>query len=116
MSKLIFPAHSDSRYNYEDENNYELPSSAEENFVWTDRADYLEWVTEWKAELKRRIALIREEKAKRRNKSLEVSERNAANWARQLLRIDCYNLLVLRKIGKIRSARQREQLRQQAAD
>lgn len=80
-----------------------------ESFTWTNRETYLAWVTEWKAELHKRVALIRQLKAQRRDKSLSIAERNGANQHRQLLRIECANLMLLRLMAKKLSAEQRKQ-------
>lgn len=79
-----------------------------ESFTWNDRASYLAWVAAWKAELHTRIAEIRRLKAQRRNKALSIATRNYANYQRQLLRIECCNLLLLRMMGKKLSAEQRD--------
>jgi hypothetical protein len=110
MSKLIFPTgHSYLRHSYEDPENYEIPEAWMDNFKWTGREDYLEWVAEWKTILKSKIAAIREEKIARRNRFLSDEDRNAAQHERQLLRIDCHNLLILRIFGKVQSRRQRDE-------
>jgi hypothetical protein len=80
-----------------------------ESFTWTDRDSYLAWVAEWKVELHTRIKLIRDLKAQRRDKSLSIATRNGANQNRQLLRIECANLMLLRMMGKKLSAEQRKQ-------
>lgn len=80
-----------------------------ESFTWTDRESYLAWVATWKSELKARIAEIRRLKAQRRNKDLSIDTRNYANYQRQLLRIECCNLLLLRTMGKKLSIEQRTQ-------
>jgi hypothetical protein len=111
MSKLIFFSETYIRYEYTDEDNNNFPNDWEANFTWTGRDDYLEWVAEWKDALKAQIKLIRDQKAIRSDKTAEISDRNAANLKRQQLRIDCHNLLLMRKIGKRRSARQRADLK-----
>ena len=78
-----------------------------ESFTWTDRDSYLAWVAAWKAELHTRIAEIRRLKAQRRNKDLSIATRNYANNQRQLLRIECCNLILLRMMGKKLSVTQR---------
>jgi hypothetical protein len=116
MTKLIFPStHTYIRYTYEDENTHEYPADWEANFTWTGREDYLQWVAEWKACLKQKIAAIRMEKTDRRNRDLTIAARNGANVERQQLRIDCYNLLLIRHIGKRRSAMQRDDQRNSLA-
>jgi hypothetical protein len=80
-----------------------------ESFVWTGRDSYLAWVAAWKAELHRRVADIRSWKARRRDRSLSIEERNLANWHRQALRIECANLMLLRSMAKKLSAQQRQQ-------
>ena len=80
-----------------------------ESFTWTDRETYLAWVAEWKAELHKRIKLIRDLKAQRRDKSLSIEARNGANQNRQLLRIECANLMLLRMMAKKLSSQQRQQ-------
>lgn len=100
--KLIFP-------NYArriDENDLLTPT-IQQNFAWTNREDYLEWVASWKAELHTRIAEIRRLKAIRRDKGQKTEDRNAANVSRQVLRVECFNLLLLRTEGKRLSAMQR---------
>ena len=79
-----------------------------DNFTWSDRESYLAWVAAWKSELKTRIEEIRRLKAQRRNKSLSIETRNYANYQRQLLRIECCNLLLLRTMGKKLSVQQRD--------
>lgn len=116
MNKLTFTTgHTYIRYSYEDENNYNYPTIWDANFTWTGRDDYLAWVAEWKTCLKQKIAQIRVEKRDRRNKDLDIATRNAANQERQQLRIDCYNLLLIRRIGKLASAKQREAQRRDIA-
>ena len=78
-----------------------------ESFTWADRASYLAWVVEWKIELRQRIAEIRRLKAQRRDKTLSIETRNSANAQRQLLRIECCNLMLLRTMGKKLSVEQR---------
>jgi hypothetical protein len=78
-----------------------------ETFTWTGRDSYLAWVTAWKAELHTRIEDIRRLKAQRRNKALSIEARNYANHQRQLLRVECCNLLLLRMMGKKLSSEQR---------
>lgn len=80
-----------------------------ESFTWTDRASYLAWVAAWKTELKQRIADIRYQKAIRGDKSQEIATRNGANMERQELRIECANLMMLRRLAKALSATQRHQ-------
>lgn len=80
-----------------------------ESFTWTDRASYLAWVAAWKAELKTRIADIRYQKAIRSDKAQEIATRNGANVERQELRIECANLMMLRRLAKAMSATQRHQ-------
>ena len=78
-----------------------------DNFAWSDRDSYLAWVAAWKVELKTRIEEIRRLKAQRGNKNLSIDTRNYANYQRQLLRIECCNLLLLRTMGKKFSVEQR---------
>lgn len=114
MSKLIFtPPYSTATY--EDENTFNIPTAWEANFVWTGRDDYLEWVTDWKTILRTKIAEIHAEKAIRRNKAKSIEERNSANYQRQALRAECRDLMIIRKIGKQRSVKQRDELRKVAA-
>lgn len=88
-----------------------LTSGIAQNFAWTGREDYLEWVASWKTELARRIARIRALKAIRRDKSNSLEARNSANLSRQFERIQCHNLLMLRIKGKEESRRQRDHRR-----
>jgi len=81
---------------------------APEAFTWTDRDSYLAWVAEWRAELKRRVADIRRLKAIRRDKAETIEARNTANWQRQLLRIECANLFLLRQMAKTLSWQQKK--------
>jgi hypothetical protein len=112
MSKLIFsPAHTKTRYT--DDVNKEpdkalLPADLASNFTWTGREDYLEWVADWKTRLHAMIADIRQQKAARPRGTDEA--RCAAASACFRLRIDAYNLLLLRRIGKRLSAQQRESI------
>jgi hypothetical protein len=116
MSKLIFPTtHTHIRYTYEDADNYHIPTEWLANFTWTGRDDYLEWVADWKVRLKQKIVAIRNEKADRRDTRLADGVRNAANIERQQLRIDCFNLFIIRKIGKHMSAKQRDDRRNSIA-
>jgi hypothetical protein len=112
MSKLIFPTHHTYiRY----EADIDFPDAWNKNFIWKDRVDYLEWVADWKTCLKAKIAAIQEEKAIRRDKSRDTSVRNGANQERQQLRIDCFNLLVIRRMGKRCAGEQRAAQRNLAA-
>jgi hypothetical protein len=110
MTKVIFPTgHTYIRYEYDNEDTNNYPNDWEQNFAWTGRDDYLAWVQDWKLRLKAMIKAIREEKAIRRDRERDDGERNRANIERHALRIDCYNLLLLRRIGKIRAGQQRQQ-------
>lgn len=80
---------------------------AEEHLRWQGRDDYLAWLAEWKTRLHEDIAEIRKQKAIRRDKTRTIEDRNYANWERQRLRTECRNLMLLRRIGKQMSARQR---------
>lgn len=71
---------------------------------FSGREEYLAWVAAWKAALKERVESIRAEKARRRDTSLEVHERNGANNERQALRVEACNLVALRLAGKRRSS------------
>jgi hypothetical protein len=111
MSKLIFPSqHTFIRYDDTD-----FPDAWNKNFIWKDREDYLEWVADWKSCLKAKIAAIHDEKAIRRNKSMGIWTRDAANQERQQLRIDCFNLFVIRRMGKRSAGEQRAAQRNIAA-
>jgi hypothetical protein len=105
MTKLIFTPGDTERYTEEDG----YPAAWDANFTWTGRDDYLQWVAAWKACLKQIIADIRAKKAIRRDKTKSIVERNDANGWRQQYRVDCCNLLLIRRLGKQASAKQREQ-------
>jgi hypothetical protein len=79
-----------------------------ETFTWTDRDSYLVWVATWKAELGNRIVAIRRAKAIRRDKTQTDEARGDAQSERQILRIECANLFLLRSMGKRLSATQRK--------
>lgn len=109
MSQFIFSDnHTNTRYT--DDTNKEpdktlLPAELARNFTWTGREDYLEWLADWKARLALMIENIRRQKAGRSLGSIE--DRAAAASQCHALRIDAYNMLLLRRMGKRLSARQR---------
>lgn len=112
MNKLLFPtSHTLIRYGMFDEKEIEIPPDWRTNFNWTGRTDYLEWVAAWKAGLRQKIALIRKAKIDRRDPAIDDDKRNAAQYERQQLRIDCYNLLLLRALGKVEAGKQRDSRR-----
>jgi hypothetical protein len=116
MSKLIFPTeHTFIRYGTFGEMEVAMPPSWMKNFTWTGRDDYLEWVADWKATLQMKIQAIRDCKTIRRNKLANDDDRGMANAERHLLRVDCYNLFLIRSTGKQMSAQQREAQRNIAA-
>jgi hypothetical protein len=114
MTKLIFNQNDAKHWFYTDDNTYHYPAAWEANFTWQNRDDYFDWVKQWKQQLHTMIAQIREFKAIRRNKTLDIAERCLANEHRQYLRVVCSNLLLLRRLGKIKSAKQRDALKQSA--
>lgn len=102
--KLNFPNHLPRLT----EDDLRIPT-LQQNFAWTGREDYLEWVASWKAKLHEKIAEIRRQKAIRRDKNQKDEDRNAANSSRQWLRVQCFNLMLLRAEAKRRSVEQRKQ-------
>ena len=115
MSKLIFPTgHTFLRYGTIDKVSIEMPPAWMKNFIWTGRDDYLEWVADWKTTLQAKIQAIRDCKTIRRNKLANDDDRGMANAERQMLRVDCYNLFLIRTTGKQISAQQREEQRKAA--
>lgn len=80
-----------------------------ETFTWTDRTNYLVWVAAWKAELKAKIADIKDQKAIRRDPAKTQDDRSAAQSKRHYLRIECANLMLLRMMAKKLAASQRQQ-------
>ena len=75
-------------------------------FTWTDRASYLAWVAQWKAELHAKIEDVREQKALRRDTSKDQA---AAQSERHYLRIECANMYLIRQMAKELAGRQREE-------
>jgi len=78
-----------------------------EIFTWTDRDNYLQWISDWKAVLKEQIAEIRRMKAIYRDPSLDTEARAMAQSERHYLRIYCANLFLMRRMAKQLSATQR---------
>lgn len=78
-------------------------------FTWTDRASYLAWVAQWKAELHEKIKDIRDQKAIRRDKTKGDTARADAQQRRQQLRIECANMFLIRTMAKELAGRQREE-------
>lgn len=91
-----------SSYNRLDE---EEADKVEMNF--SSREEYLVWVKQWKIALKEKIQDIRNEKAVRRDKTQDSWVRNSANIQRQMLRVECFNLLMIRQAGKKKGIAQR---------
>ena len=104
MTTTILPA----KYAYVRWDEEHAQKWVHETFVWTDRESYLAWVAAWKLELKAHIVEIRAQKAIRRDKTQTIEARAQANSTRQSLRVQCFNLFLLRQMARDLSIQQKK--------
>lgn len=79
--------------------------------TWTGREGYLAWVKDWKAILEIRIAAVKKYRLlmQTRLAGIEEEDRSYAQSMRQRVRLQCFNLLRVRKAAKLRAGAERAQ-------